>query len=408
VATHDERAARPRTAKATTTKVARAYQRALNDHDIPAAAACWAPGGRETIHGQLDAIAPDGVIAYFVDLFAAFPDARFAELSCTAEGERCTIRSRMTATFAGTTRWNGIVPNGARLDLEIVDNFVVADGLIVANDAYLDGMTVARQLGLLPPAQSGPEQVMTRAFNAKTKAAGRTVSGLEKVADGVWRLRGGVPMKDFNVYLIEEHDGVTVFDGGIRTMTNAVARAGARLGGITRLVLGHAHPDHRGIAAALDVPVLCHADDRADAEGDGGAHYFHLEQLAPVVRSIYPHLLKLWDGGPVAVADTVAEDDEIAGFRVVHLPGHAPGMIALWREQDRLALTSDAFYVLDPQTGRPGSPRVAHRAFNHDTEQARASLRKLAALEPAAAWPGHLGPLTGDVRGQLEHAADTT
>ena len=40
--------------------------------------------------------------------------------------------------------------------------------------------------------------------------------------------------------------------------------------------------------------------------------------------------------------------------------------------------------------------------YNYDTEQARASIRKLAALEPAAAWPGHAKPVTGDVRGQLE------
>jgi hypothetical protein len=44
--------------------------------------------------------------------------------------------------------------------------------------------------------------------------------------------------------------------------------------------------------------------------------------------------------------------------------------------------------------------------YNFDTEQARASMRKIAALEPAAAWPGHAKPLTGDVRGALERAAD--
>ena len=32
-----------------------------------------------------------------------------------------------------------------------------------------------------------------------------------------------------------------------------------------------------------------------------------------------------WDGGPVQISGTVSEGDEIAGFRVIHLPGHAPG-----------------------------------------------------------------------------------
>jgi glyoxylase-like metal-dependent hydrolase (beta-lactamase superfamily II) len=104
----------------------------------------------------------------------------------------------------------------------------------------------------------------------------------------------------------------------------------------------------------------------------------------------------------------VTEGDEIAGFRVIHLPGHAPGMIGLWRESDRVALTSDCFYTLDPQTGLKGRARVPHAAFNEDTEQARASMLKLAALEPAAAWPGHADPLRGDVKGLLETAAATT
>ena len=138
-------------------------------------------------------------------------------------------------------------------------------------------------------------------------------------------------------------------------------------------------------------------------------HYFDFSQLERwTARTFMPLLLKTWDGGPVKVDQTVKEGDEVAGFQVIHLPGHAPGLIGLWRESDRLALVSDCFYTLDPQTGRKGHARVPHRAFNQDTEQARASIRKLAAMEPATAWPGHADPLTGDVRDQLERAADTT
>jgi glyoxylase-like metal-dependent hydrolase (beta-lactamase superfamily II) len=102
----------------------------------------------------------------------------------------------------------------------------------------------------------------------------------------------------------------------------------------------------------------------------------------------------------------VREGEDVAGFTVVGIAGHAPGQIALWRAGDRVALTTDAFYLLDPQTGLPKrDPTVAHVAFNYDTDAARESLRKLAALDPAVCWPGHLGPLTGDVRGALERAA---
>ena len=108
------------------------------------------------------------------------------------------------------------------------------------------------------------------------------------------------------------------------------------------------------------------------------------------------------------ISGTVEEGDDVSGFRVVHIPGHSPGQIALWRESDRIVLTADCFYTVDPGTGRHGHARVPMAAVNHDTEQARASIRKIAALEPSAAWPGHADPVTGDVRAQLEQAAAET
>jgi glyoxylase-like metal-dependent hydrolase (beta-lactamase superfamily II) len=225
---------------------------------------------------------------------------------------------------------------------------------------------------------------------------------MEQVAEGVWLLRGGFPVKTMNVYLIEDEGGVTVFDAGISDMAKSVAREAAKLGGIKRVVLGHGHPDHRGAAPKLEAPVYCHEDEVSDSEGDGGMHYFHIERLGlHPSRLAMPVLLRLWDGGPVPIEGTLSEGDEIAGFQVVHMPGHAPGMIALWRERDRLALTTDVFYTLDPRTGIKGAPRVPNAAFNLDTEQAKQSIAKLAALEPEAAWPGHADPLTGDVREQL-------
>ena len=47
------------------------------------------------------------------------------------------------------------------------------------------------------------------------------------------------------------------------------------------------------------------------------------------------------------ISETLSEDDEIAGFKVLHMPGHAPGQIALFRESNRVALTTDTFYMVD-------------------------------------------------------------
>ena len=248
---------------------------------------------------------------------------------------------------------------------------------------------------------------MTTLRSSTARAAARRVAatGLEPVAVGVWTLRGGVP-RTMNAYLIQdEGGGVTLFDTGTRSMAGALREAAESLGGINRIVLSHAHVDHRGGAAALGGEVIVHAAERADAEGDAGRHYMHLERLRVPARWAYPSFQRLWDGGPVRVTGTVEEDEEVSAFRVVLLPGHAPGQIGLFRERDGLALAADAFTTLDVETGRRGRPQRPHAAFNHDDELARASLRKLAALEPRAAWNGHGDPVEGDVRAQLTKAA---
>jgi glyoxylase-like metal-dependent hydrolase (beta-lactamase superfamily II) len=228
----------------------------------------------------------------------------------------------------------------------------------------------------------------------------------ERIADGVWLVRGGFPAKTMNVYLVEDDGGVTAFDAGIASMTGSVAAAGARLGGVKRVVLGHADADHRGAAPGLKAPVFCHPAERTAAESLASFRdYWDFGKLRAPVNVVMPKLLTHWDGGAVGITGTVAEGDEIAGFRVIDLPGHAPGLIGLFRESDRLALCSDCIYTLDVQTGIRGRARVPLAAFNLNSEQARASIRKLADYEPASVWPGHARPVRGDVRAQLERAA---
>src|ERR671914_588260 len=272
--------------------VAEAYFDAIARRDVEAMAGLWAADGEEHIAGQVDAVGPGGVREYFTDFFAAYPD------------------------FA------------------------------------VEVQSIVRQLGLVPDGGSAAEQRLFAAFNTKTRLERRAAAkrDLERVADGVWVLRGGVP-RTMNVYFLEdEGGGVTLYDAGIRAMTHAVAAAAAPLGGINRVVLGHADADHRGVASGLGVPVLCHPADR-EAAGDPSPlrTYHRLDRLGIPARYVYRHLLSFWDGGPVEIADTVEEGDDVSGFRVVHLPGHAPGLIGLFREHDRLALTSGCFYVIDPE-----------------------------------------------------------
>lgn len=230
----------------------------------------------------------------------------------------------------------------------------------------------------------------------------------EKVADGVWLIRGGFK-RTMNVYLLEEPGGgVTVYDAGEKGMAGPIAAAAQPLGGINRVVLGHADTDHRGSAPQLKqiAPILCHPDAVEQAQGSGGRDYWRMDELPLPVQRLHGFLHEhVWDGGPVQIDGTVQEGDEVAGFSVIEAGGHAPGLIVLWRESDRLALVSDLVYVTD-MYGRQIEPTVPEWQYNMDTERARRSILKIAGLDPRTVCLGHLGPLTGtDVREKLVRAA---
>ncbi|MFZ0090667.1 MAG: ester cyclase [Solirubrobacteraceae bacterium] len=390
-----------------TAEIVRRYFAALVAHDLDAAVACWRPGSVDRTADGQPLIAPEGIRKYFGEMFAAFPDFTFEVRDLTTARNRTAVRWRARGTFAGPGRFQGFEPNHARVEIEGCDVLTVQDDLIVDNEAYVDTGELARQLGLLPAAGSAADARLTRVANLRTRARS-ALRGIriEPVADGVWVARGGFPTKTMNVYLIEDDGGVTVFDAGIEAMGPALRAAGVRRGGIRRVVLGHADPDHAGAAPALGAPVLCHPAERPAAESTAATRdYWDMGKVRPYARPFYARMLSAWDGGAVPIEGTVTEGDAIAGFEVVELPGHAPGLIGLFRGSDRLALVSDCIYTLDIETGRKGGPRIPHPAFDLDVEQARASIRKLATLAPAAVWAGHADPVTGDVSGQLEAAA---
>ena len=153
--------------------VAREYFETIGRRDADGMMEFWEPGGVGDIHGVAVLTAPTTYRAWFADLFAAFPDWRFEILDLVAEGDRAAVRWRATGTFDGTARFNGVDPNGASVDITGCDLLTIRDGKIQRNEAYMNGMEMAQQLGLLPPQGSAAERAMTAAFNLKTSLATR-------------------------------------------------------------------------------------------------------------------------------------------------------------------------------------------------------------------------------------------
>jgi glyoxylase-like metal-dependent hydrolase (beta-lactamase superfamily II) len=375
---------------ASSSVIAKRYFEALANHDIDAAIACWAPGAGEDSTRR------------FGQLLAAVPDLGIEIIDTTTQRNRCIIRWRAIGTFIGPGRIDGFAPNGASVAIEGADAMHIAADLIAEGEFYMDGAELLRQIGVLPSVRG-----LSALTNARTVAMNALYgSEPEAIAAGVWVLRGGRPRR-FNAYLIEDEGGLTVFDPGIAQMAAAIRVAGARFGGIRRVILSHADAPHRGAAAGINAPVYCHPLERSAARGSSPYRdYWDLSLLGGWSRPVLTRMLSMWDGGPVEIEGTVQEGDQVAGFKVLDLPGHAPGLIGLWREEDGLALVSDSFYTLNPQTGLRNAAHVPHPAFNLDTNQARESIRRLATLGPRVLWPGLAKPVSGDeIELQLQRAA---
>jgi hydroxyacylglutathione hydrolase len=208
---------------------------------------------------------------------------------------------------------------------------------------------------------------------------------VKSLAPGVWRLKQ-FPAPSVNVYLAED----VLIDAGTRWDRRRIF---SEIDGIelSLLALTHVHPDHQGVAKdvceARGIPLACHADDVDAMEGRRP-----LQEAAP--DNPFNRIIKrFWQGPPHEVGRVLNKGDEVAGFRVVHAPGHARGEVIFFRDSDRVAICGDVVRNMSYATGRPllaEPPDI----FTADPAENRRSIRKLAELEPSLILPGHGPELT--------------
>ncbi len=210
---------------------------------------------------------------------------------------------------------------------------------------------------------------------------------MKSLAPGVWRLKQ-FPAPSVNVYLAED----VMIDAGTRWDRSRIF---AEIEGreLSLLALTHVHPDHQGVAKdvceAREVPLACHADDVDAMEGRRP-----VQEAAP--NNPFNRIIKrIWQGPPHKVDRVLREGDEVAGFRVIHAPGHARGEVIYFRDSDRVAICGDVIRNMSYATGLPGI-KEPPEIFTYDAAENRRSIRKLAELNPSLILPGH-GPAVTDL-----------
>ena len=218
---------------------------------------------------------------------------------------------------------------------------------------------------------------------------------MKELAPGVEQL-SGLPPNAINVYLV----GDVLIDAATKLATRRILRQVINRP-LSLLALTHVHPDHQGAAHAIcearGIPLACHTDGVGAMQGDEGA------QLQGRATAISKVVTALWEGPPHPVSRVLSESDDVAGFRVLHAPGHAPSEVILFRESDRVAICGDVVNTMNLMTTIPRIQEPPH-GFSLDPMLNRESIKLLASLEPSLVCAGH-GPPSRDTEALKRLAA---
>jgi glyoxylase-like metal-dependent hydrolase (beta-lactamase superfamily II) len=239
---------------------------------------------------------------------------------------------------------------------------------------------------------------------------------VDELPGGIRRLTFPLPMgiRHVHCYLLPGEDGWTLVDTGLGLPDAAVRwEPVLREVEVARIVVTHFHPDHAGggedAQALTGARVYQGAHDYDQCVRVWGSPEWS-ERLADYLRS---------QGLPQETADELRheamtfapfirfardpellrEGDEVDGWRVLELPGHADGHICL--ERDGMLVAGDHLLgVITPPVGLYPESRPDPLA------DYQASLRRTIELAPKVALPGH-GELVDDPVGRaheiLEH-----
>jgi len=206
-------------------------------------------------------------------------------------------------------------------------------------------------------------------------------------------------------YVISTPDGITVIDAGLpghwRDLTTELGAMSRSLEDIKGVVLTHGDSDHLGFAERLrsdhGVPVYVHSADADRAKGGDKPKVAMGPWRLGATVGFFAYALRK-NGMRTHYLSEVVEvaDGDILPLpgspKVISLPGHSPGSIALHVPAVDAVFVGDALTTRHVLTGHQG---MQPAPFTDDPSVALESLDRLAGVDAAWVLPGHGGPWKG-------------
>lgn len=196
-----------------------------------------------------------------------------------------------------------------------------------------------------------------------------------------------------NCYLISSGPEMVLVDAGMRGSSKIVEKylkeMGKNLSDIKYIFITHADIDHVGGAAEMKkmtgAKLVIHQAETGVLSGKiKGKHVkgplgLLFKLLAPVVRF-----------QPVEPDIVIKENTELAGFKIIHTPGHSVGSICLF-QPGKVLFAGDAL-----RSDRSGNPKLPSKMMTADIVQAKVSVALIAGLEFDTLLCGHGAPVKGN------------